>query len=497
MTYYKAKKLAIILIALIMLTGCNNFLEEKVYTEYDPSALLSDESGVSALLAGAYARSRIVQYDSRNYTYLFNEFCTDVAFESGGGLERNASPFINFTWDVSDPLLNSFWVKMYAAISSANSVLNVTSGLSGLSEEKINSIRGEAKFIRAASYYFLYNLFGTVPIIEVPQDSSPDSIEQIGKNTPRATQQEMVDYMVEDLTFAANHLPVEENPIGKATKGSALAVLTKLYMHEKDWKNAAATAKQIMDLHYYSLYDNYADMFSIEGENNKEYIYRAPCIAQNGYSNNYMAHTFPPSYPVQSNWDNFGAQFRTYTTFYDTFNANDARLQCFVTHYTNQSGQEVELLRDANGKPLNNVRSFKYRPDPNAKGENMGNDIVYIRLADILLCRAEALNEMNGPNNESIQLINQIRQRARTDEVQLSDFTSKESLRDFILAERGREFFSEGLRREDLIRHGKFISNAKKRGKKAEEYQVLYPIPLRQLEANKQLKQNPGYDNAK
>lgn len=86
MKYYKAKNLPIILMALIMLTGCNNFLEEKVYTEYDPSALLSDESGVSALLAGAYARSRIVQYDSRNYTYLFNEFCTDVAFESGAAL---------------------------------------------------------------------------------------------------------------------------------------------------------------------------------------------------------------------------------------------------------------------------------------------------------------------------------------------------------------------------------------------------------------------------
>lgn len=486
--------LATFFVSIIILTSCKDFLEEKVYTEYDPSAILSDESGVDALLAGAYSRSRIVQYDSRNYTYLFNEFPTDIAFETGGGLERNASPFINFSWDVSDALLNNFWTKMYSAISSANSVLNVTSELKTLSEENIKSIQGEARFIRASSYYYLYNLFGPVPIIEIPDGISPDSIESIGKNTPRATQQEMVDYIVNDLKFASDNLPVEENPIGKATKGSALAVLTKLYLHEKDWQNTAGTAQQIIDLNYYSLYSDYVKMFSVDGEDNKEYIFRAPCIAQNGYANNYMAHAFPPSYPIQDNWENFGAQFRTYTSFYETFGDNDVRRNAFITHYTNKSGQEVELLRDAEGNALNNVRSFKYTPDPNGVGEYMGNDIVYIRYADILLSRAEALNELNGPNEESISLINQIRRRAHADEISLSQFEDKEALRDFILAERGREFFTEGLRREDLIRHGKFISSARERGKNAKDYQTLYPIPLSQIEANQNLKQNPGYE---
>ena len=137
-----------------------------------------------------------------------------------------------------------------------------------------------------------------------------------------------------------------------------------------------------------------------------------------------------------------------------------------------------------------------YWPDPNASGENNGNDIVYIRYADILLCRAEALNELNGPNAESISLINQVRQRAKVADIVLGDYPTKESLRDFILAERGREFFSEGLRREDLIRHGKFISNAIERGKNAKPYHVLYPIPQRQREANPNLAQNPGYEGA-
>lgn len=476
-------------------TSCTDFLEEKVYTEYDPNGMLQDQSGVDALLIGAYARSRIIEYNSRNYTFLMNEFPTDIAFETGGGLERDAFPFINFSWDVDNSFLNTFWGKMYEAIASANSVLNVTDGLTTISEESLKKAQAEARFIRAVSYYYLLNLFGPTPIIEIPKGASPDEIEQIGKSTPRASLEDFIKYIVTDLTFAADNLPVEENPIGRATRGAALAVLTKLYMHEKDWENAAATAQKVIDLKYYSLYTDYKKMFSVEGEDNKEYIYRAPCIAQAGYHNNYMPHAFPPNYPIQSNWINFGAQFRTYTAFYDTFEKGDIRTEVLITNYVDQSGQKIELLRDNEENPLDNVRSFKYWPDPNASGENNGNDIVYIRYADILLCRAEALNELKGPNEESINLINEIRKRAKVAEIEQSKFT-KETLRDFILEERAREFFSEGLRREDLIRHGKFISNAIERGKDAKPYQVLYPIPQRQREANPNLTQNPGYEGA-
>lgn len=492
------KKLFILSLALVItglsMQSCKGFLDEEVYTEYDPSGLLKDSTGMSALLAGAYSYSRIVQYDARNYTYLFNEFNTDIAYETGGGLERNCVPFINYSWTVDNILLNSFWVKMYQAVSATNSVLNVVEDLNSMSEKSKLQAQGEARFIRSASYYFLYNIFGPVPIITVPKGASPTEIENIGQSTPRATQEEMVNFMVSDFEFAAQNLPVVENPTGKATKGAALGLLTKLYMHEKNWSKAAETAKQVMDLGYYSLYGDYKKMFTVDGEDNREYIYRAPCIAQNGYANNYMAHAFPPNYPIQDNWQNFGAQFRTYSDFYDTFEANDVRRELLIPRYTDKSGNEVELYRSADGTALNNVRSFKYWPDPNAVGESHGNDIVYVRYADILLCRAEALNEINGPTQESIDLINMVRNRANASAITLAEYPTKSSLRDFILAERGREFFSEGLRREDLIRHGKLISNAVARGKGAKDYQTLYPIPLRQIESNSNLKQNPGYE---
>lgn len=488
----KMKFKYILFLFLPLTMGCKSFLEEEVFTEYDPDAFLKDESGVDALLTGAYAQSRIVDYNHRNYTYMMNEFNTDMAFETGGGLEKDATPFIQFTWAVNNSFLNGFWEKMYKAIGSANAVINIAEQLSSTDEDKINRIKAEARFIRASSYYYLYNLFGPTPIIDIPAGATPVEIEEIGKNTPRATKEEFLSYLISDLEFANDHLPIIENPIGRATKGAALGYLMKLYLVERNWEEVDKVTSRIISLNTYELYSNYATLFSIEGEVNKEFIFRAPCLVQSGH-NNYMAHAFPPNYPILNNWVNFGAQFRTYTSFYKTFETQDKRTDLLIDSYTDISGKFINLLEDANGKPLDDVRSFKYWPDPNGVGEAMGNDIPYIRYADVLLSRAEALNELKGPNQESIDLINEVRRRVDASELILSTYPSKEMLRDFLLAERGREFFSEGLRREDLIRHNKFISSARLRGYAAKDYQVLFPIPLNQIDANPKLEQNEGY----
>ena len=138
-----------------------------------------------------------------------------------------------------------------------------------------------------------------------------------------------------------------------------------------------------------------------------------------------------------------------------------------------------------------NSRSFKWT-DENSNDVWQENDIATIRFAEVILARAEALNEINGPTQESIDLINMVRARAKIPNLSLGAFT-KESLRDHILQERNWEFFSEGKRRDDLLRHGKFISSAQDRGKPAQEFHKLYPIPSVEITANPNLAQNPGY----
>lgn len=103
-------------------------------------------------------------------------------------------------------------------------------------------------------------------------------------------------------------------------------------------------------------------------------------------------------------------------------------MNAFVFQYTNMAGNLIALGVD-------DVRSFKYIEDAQGVGANSGNDVPLLRYADILLSRAEALNELNGPNEESIGLINRVREVAGASSVNLSDFSSKELLRDFILAE--------------------------------------------------------------
>src|SRR5690606_37705095 len=140
--------------------------------------------------------------------------------------------------------------------------------------------------------------------------------------------------------------------------------------------------------------------------------------------------------------------------------------------YIASSGSPINLAASPNSR-----RPFKFWPATDVIGSAYGNDIPDIRSADVLISRDGALNELNGPNPESIDLINMVRDRADVDDILLSDFETKEELRDYILIERGWEFYLEGHRRHDLIRHGKLIERAQQRGLPAKDFHVRLPIP--------------------
>ncbi len=485
------KKYIFSIIVIFTLTNCENFLEEEVFTEYDPGVFLQDQAGIDALLTGAYSELILTNFEAIDY-FVLTQLPTDETWETGGGLNGRVLPIMNFTWDPSVAYFNNQYNRFYEAIAAANNVISVVNGLDGLDEAASNKIIAEARFIRSMSYYILHNSFGPTPIIEIPDGASLDEIEAIGKETPRPTEQEYRNYVEADFMFAADNLDAG-GVSSRANKGSAYALLTKFYLNNKEWQKAADAAQEVIGLGY-ELYGDITKLFSVEGEDNNEFIYTFESLVGSNQNNVYMPHAFPPNYPIQSNWSNFGAQFRTYTAFYETYESGDLRRDHFITEYTpTTTGVLTPLDRDSGGAALDDIRSFKYTPDPNASGNNHGNDVPFVRLADIILARAEAINELDGPTQPSIDLINAIRDRAGIPDVLLTDFASKEALRDFILAERGRELSIEGLRREDLIRHGKFIQSAISRGKAAQSHQVLYPIPQAQRDNNPNLDQNTGY----
>jgi hypothetical protein len=470
---------------ILLLSSCKKFLKEDIYTQYDPTSFTSTSDGFEKVLNGAYSQLQVSSYANRNDVYCFSEFCADEMWETGGGFEASAKDFINFTWDATNSFFSASWSKSYLAVRDANVILDNKDNAGTVPADKLKGYIAEARFIRAAAYSYLYNFFGPVPLVT--------SAKKVDGLQTKASEEEMKQFIITELTAAAQDLPVTTALRGKATKGVALAVLCKFYLNKRMWTESAATAKQIIDLNTYHLFGDISRLFAVENESNQEYIYVFPCINQTGYGNIVMAHTFPPGYPIQTNWIIFGAQFKLYTKFVDSFDAADKRLKMILTHYTNTAGTYFEMSKDATGKALNNARSFKFVPDPNGLSADMGNDIPVIRYADILLSRAEALNELNGPADESIGLINEVRIRAGVDKILLTDYPSKIALRNFILEERGREFFGEGKRREDLIRMNVFISGAQARGMAAKDYHVLYPIPQTEIDADKNLVQNEGY----
>ena len=486
MKVFKFILFGLLVSTLLVTSGCKDDpLQEKPYSQIAPENLLTSEEGVKSVLASAYANSQFYQRIRVNQ---LNEWMTDISWQTGGGENRGAVLMINFNWDPSTVFFNQWYNNHYNGIRDANTLLD-NIDVANFSQSKKDQYIAEARFVRAFAYYQLYKKFGPVPL----RTSTEDELE-----LPRASDEEMKNFIESELRAAISDLPQPGNQVyGRATKGAARGVLTKFLLNTKQWQKTADMAQEIIDMNYYELFEEYEDMFDVANEGNKEMLWVFAVDPSTPPANNIMNGTQPPGWQVWPktgleklpNWNNWASQYRIREDFYNSFESGDERLEPFMTEYVNAQGDTVDLLNDFE----DNIRSFKYVPTAAAQGNFYGNDWPIVRYADILLSRAEALVHLNGLNQESINLINEVRNRAELGDVTLADFASDQELLDHILKERGWEFYYEGKRRADLIRHGKFIEQAQARGKNAEQRHVRFPIPQPAIDSNPALEQNPGY----
>ncbi|WP_200979269.1 RagB/SusD family nutrient uptake outer membrane protein [Echinicola sp. 20G] len=483
----KILKLNILVLCAGLIGGCSEMLDEELYSQMAPENFLTTQEGIKSTLDAAYAEGYLNGYSHHSVRNI-EEWCTDIEWETGGGENRTAVLMIDFTWDASVGwMYGDMWLKPYRAIRNANVVLDNVE-LANISDADKSTYAAEAKFVRALSYYYLHTWFGPVPLRTGVEDELYLS---------RPSEEEMRQFIETELLAVIPDLPApgEEQAYGRATNGGARALLTKFYLNTKQWQKAADMALEVMNMGEYTLYPDYAMLFRVENERNSEFILYYPQIPQVP-GNNYINGAFPEGFAFepetgltfQNSWRNWAAQYRLYDSFYNSFEAGDKRMDLIIDSYVNGQGNTVSLLNN------NNTRSFKYWPDPDGLGNEHGNDVPGVRYADILLSRAEALNELNGPNQESIDLINMVRERADVAPLSLTDFGSTEALRTHLLDERAWEFYTEGKRREDQIRLGTFVSSAQARGvSNAKATHVLFPIPQAALDANPNLVQNDGY----
>lgn len=482
-------------LALLIVSGCSDFLEEQVYTEFAADELLSSEEGIEALLVAAYGRStpRI-----RERWHTFAAYPADDEVEAGGGYRGRVVPFEEFTVDAGNADLTNTWREIFEAIRNANSLLDNIDNVTTIPAEKVAALKAEATFLRAWNYSEAYDLWGPVPLITSTRD--------LRFEYAKATDEEMRTFIENEYRSAIADLPVDQAVVGRATKGAAQAMLGRFLMNTRQWSKAADVLQDVIDLGRYGLLDDVTTMFTVENEGNEELIFVFEAnefLSQNAI----MSHNYPPGY--QTDLRNWGAQLQLQRSFVETYHPDDQRALpwdprgefgpisfgwiCY--EYINKSGDYINLM-DPNAGDRFHPRAFRYTPDEStANDEYYANDLVFMRYADVLLLRSEALAMIAGaPTQEAVDLLNQIRSRAQVPTYTLADFPDLDSFIDAMLDERAWEFVTEGHRRRDLIRQGRFISGAQARGKtNASAHHVLFPIPLSEIDSNPLMVQNDGY----
>lgn len=356
----------------------------------------------------------------------------------------------------------------------------------------------EVRVLRAHCALWGYSIFGGVELFLDPEVLA--NVETMNFK-PRATKAETAKFIISEIDAVKNDLTPKygknEENYGRVTKGAALAIKLKIQMQEKMFAEAEATAREIMTIGY-GLVPKYADIFTLANEGNAETIWSVPTRTNLFPANTFLQIMLPYDYPSKNpNINKYGV-WKIRWGFYDSFDPLDERKKQIAGSYTTYSGQ---VIKRGEGELTNGAIALKYEEDPGMTGGLGGVDWILYRYADVLLLIAEAINENNGPTQEAIGFVNQIRARAFPNQpdklFKLFDFTgNKIKFRDAILAERGWELFMEYHRRQDLIRHGKFIERAMQvtpRGPIGEFIQ-LWPIPPSVVDQSKGIvAQNPGY----
>ncbi|MBN1185954.1 MAG: RagB/SusD family nutrient uptake outer membrane protein [Bacteroidales bacterium] len=487
-TIFNIKNILLGIISLtlmLLLSSCEDALKEEVFNELALNNFYQTDQDAEYAVNAVYAEMRNGGWGMfAGGTWSLWSWCeaqTDEVYVNWGGTHWGALE--SFTMRSNDYLeLELCFKDLFEAVAMANSVLMNIKDADGVSDEMKNRVTGEATYGRALFYYYIYSFWGNVPIID---KFNPDP-KYYPEQKPQA---ETVAFIIKDLKDAEVLLPLASQystaDYGRFTKGAAQTLLARFYLNQKMWQEAADKAKDVIDSKQYDLSDDYGAIFAPDNGGNEEIILALPCIPQTNLGNTFLTHTTPGNFDDNPGWNGY----RIRNDFYNTFDPDDDR-RSYLAYEYNVIGGGTATVTDG-------ALILKYSHDPNSAGEWASNDIVILRYAEVLLTRAEALNELNGPNQESIDLLNDIRFRAFQDSLKLlslSSFTTKEALRAHILKERGWELYAEGYRRDDQLRQGTYISEAIKRGHDANDYHKLFPIPQIELDKNPNLKQNPGFN---
>jgi hypothetical protein len=315
--------------------------------------------------------------------------------------------------------------------------------------------------------FIQWDMYGPIVVSDLENLKNPTGREIL----PRLSEDATREYIVTELTEAANDLPYSykkgDANYGRFTKGLCHTVLMKLYMQTKQWDKAIAEGRELMKAEYgYDLLPSYVDLFTRAHEKNVETIFSIDC-KEGTMESGWYPHALPSDYVLPGVWEGGGwGGYKMTWDFFDTFEPGDERTTYIISEYTTSDGEVYN--KENKGDKLGNcllhgVIPLKYALEP-VNGDACDIDFMVYRYADVLTLLSEAIvRQGNAVTTEAIGLLNQVRTRAKLTAYTQGDFTGPRDFLDKLLMERAHEFWYEGCRRQDLIRDGSYIQTMQKK----------------------------------
>lgn len=494
----------IILICVFALTGlgCKKVLDQKVLGSFTPDNFFTSDANAVFATNAAY-KALSFNSGANNAIWVLGDVASDDAIKGGlAGDQADFKAIDQFNILPTNSAVEAVWKNYYNGVFQCNVVLDgLSSKNNAISDATRKSCIAQAKFLRAYYYFILTNCYGNIPLhlkVETAIESQTHVISQ-----------DSIYLQIEkDCTDAAADLPGKSGTdFGRATKGAALALLAKTYLFHTSLANhyqlAATTAKDVEALGY-SLTHNYYDNFNAATKNNTEVIFTVNQIAGTQGLGNELNAWFAPRdiggygffYPTQSLVDNYETSHDGVVDPRLDYTVARAGHPYFDTPF-DPSWTTTGYITKKMVQPLSEVPSSI---------KNVGTiNYEVLRLADILLVEAEALNE-SGQSTAALTPLNKVRKRARESYLYDSNLpgfgtvptgllpdittTDQTQLRSVIRRERRSELALEFHRFFDVIRYGKdYASAALTPGAPNFNYDKdkWFPIPQSERDANPNL----------
>lgn len=472
----KNKKTLFIYLALLTLgfTACKKALELNPITEYADANFWKETSQATAALNGAYT---LLQAAMGPEGVFYGEARADNVAQNLTSLNTESLNLL--TNNVNPSLRISSWNQIYAVVNQANLIIkNVrlmnASGLYASKPADYNQTLGQAYALRALCYFTMTRIWGELPLVTQPLKDATENYYVAKSDTSQIYSRIELDLDSATLLLPPSYSPSQTTK-ALLTAGAVNAIYTDLYMWRHQYEKALTASQKIV-----SNTANY----------NLTSLTDAAALENTSYAKQFTTGFSSESiFEIDFNFAERGAR-SFYIQVYGDIGFQPA-FQASIPLMTKFSPSDKRAAISYNER--RDITKF-FEKTNFVRSTMDDKNIILYRLSDILLLRAEALNQLNRPA-DAIAIVNQMKVRAGEVALQPTDYNtlSKSQIEDIILNERSKELCFEGKRWFDLVRTGKAISVMQPINGLNNVDNYVWPISLNEIRLNPLLKQNSYY----